>query len=89
MSCKGGKRSDAFNHKCQPDAISESRFEHLYQHMRWQPVFATRVVRRAEQCGLIRNQAGVLLLTERGQQMARQSLLATTGADMTFVEGKR
>ncbi len=57
--------------------------------MRWQPVFATCVVRRAEQRGLIRNQAGGLLLTERGRQMARQSLLATTGTDLTFVEGNR
>ncbi len=45
--------------------------------------------RRAEQRGLIRNQAGGLLLTERGRQMARQSLLATTSADLTFVEGNR
>ncbi len=57
--------------------------------MRWQPVFATCVGRRAEQRGLIRNQAGGLLLTERGRQMARQSLLATTSADLTFVEENR
>lgn len=60
------------NHEATPQASEESRVEHLTRHMHWPPTFATRVVRRAEQGGLLRRQGDTLILTERGRQMARQ-----------------
>jgi manganese/zinc/iron transport system permease protein len=60
------------NHEDTPEAAAESRVEHLTRHLRWAPAFAARVVRRAEQSGLLQRQGDMLLLTERGRQVARQ-----------------
>jgi manganese/zinc/iron transport system permease protein len=60
------------NHEATPEAATESRVEHLTRHLRWAPAFAARVVRRAEQSGLLQRQGDMLLLTEQGRQVARQ-----------------
>jgi manganese/zinc/iron transport system permease protein len=66
-----------FNHEGLPNASEESRVEHLDQHMRWEPSFATRVVQRATRRGLIEESGGTLALTERGRARAREAIVAT------------
>ncbi len=60
------------HHEGTPEAASEARAEHLNRHMHWAPAFATQVVRRAEQRGLIQRQGELLFLTDAGRQMAQQ-----------------
>jgi manganese/zinc/iron transport system permease protein len=62
------------NHEATTEAVHESRIEHLTRHMHWAPGFAARVVRQAEQRGLISRQGDTLILTEQGRQVARQGV---------------
>ena len=55
------------NHEGTPDAVQESYTATLHQHLQWQPGFTTRVVRRAEQQGLIQRQGERVVLTEIGR----------------------
>jgi manganese/zinc/iron transport system permease protein len=64
------------NHEGRPEAAEESRIEHLDEHLRWQPEFATRVVRRAERRGLVVLHEGTLTLTEQGRQVAREAIVS-------------
>ena len=48
-----------FNHEGTLEAAHESRVDHLREHMRWDLTFARRVVRYAEQRGLLRDEGGV------------------------------
>jgi manganese/zinc/iron transport system permease protein len=63
------------NHEGRPDAAAESRIDHLRDHIRWAPDFAARVVRYAEQTGVIRQQAGQLWLTDTGRALAQATML--------------
>lgn len=65
-----------FNHEGLPEADRESRIEHLHEHLRWESSFSARVVRMAEDQGLILRQEGRLLLTPHGHQVARAALMA-------------
>ena len=62
------------NHEDSPEAQQERRIEHLDEHLRWTPSFAERVVRYAEKQGTIQSDAGDLMLTEHGRQVARDGL---------------
>jgi manganese/zinc/iron transport system permease protein len=66
-----------FNHEGLPNATEESRVEHLDEHLRWAPDFAGRVVRLAERHGLIRDQGGLLSLTEQGRTRAKEAIVTT------------
>jgi manganese/zinc/iron transport system permease protein len=63
------------NHERSPEAAEENREAHLHEHLRWEPGFASRVVRRAETAGLLVVRAGGerLLLTPRGRDTAREA----------------
>lgn len=63
------------HHEHTPAAAVESRVEHLTLHMRWSPTFATQVIRRARNQGLIAQQANSLTLTDQGRQVAMESLV--------------
>jgi manganese/zinc/iron transport system permease protein len=63
-----------FNHEGRPEAVDESRVEHLDEHLRWRPEFAREVVGRAVRRGLVREDGGALALTERGRGVARSAL---------------
>ena len=65
-----------FNHEGTLEAAHESRVEHMREHMRWDMTFARRVVRYAEQRGLLRNDSGLLSLTDAGRQLAQQTIVA-------------
>ena len=62
------------NHEGSPEAQQERRIEHLDEHLRWTTSFAERVVRYAERQGTIQSDAGDLMLTEHGRQVARDGL---------------
>ncbi len=63
------------HHEGKPEAPQESQVEHAQKHMRWEPRFANRVIRRAEQHGLLYREEERLVLTENGRQLARQAML--------------
>jgi manganese/zinc/iron transport system permease protein len=62
-------------HEGRPEAQSESRADHLVEHLRWLPDHAERVIRYAERKGTVRRQSGQLFLTDTGRIMARQALV--------------
>jgi manganese/zinc/iron transport system permease protein len=62
------------NHEGRPEAATESRVEHLDEHLRWDPGFADEVVARAERRGIVVRDDGRLALTERGRAVARRAL---------------
>ena len=64
------------NHEGRPEAAAESRFEHLYGHLRWSPRFAARIVRTAERRGLVREHEGMLELTGAGRALATDAVAA-------------
>ncbi|MBD0329321.1 MAG: metal ABC transporter permease [Thermoleophilia bacterium] len=61
-------------HEGTPEALAESRVDHLDEHLRWERSFARRVVRRAERRGYVVTTDGRLLLTDRGRALARTAL---------------
>ena len=56
-------------------AQEESRVDHLWEHLRWQPDFAERVIRYAERKGVVRRRSGHLFLTDEGRSLAQQALV--------------
>ena len=63
------------NHEGLPEAEQESRVEHLREHMRWEPAFASRVLQRSLSQGWVTRQGNNLYLTEHGRQCAQQAFL--------------
>jgi manganese/zinc/iron transport system permease protein len=64
------------NHEGLPEAEEEYRVAHLQEHMRWEPDFATRVLRQAERRGIVFSHGGYLALTDLGRQVARQAIVS-------------
>jgi manganese/zinc/iron transport system permease protein len=62
-------------HENQPEAPEESEIEHLNRHLRWDPDFATKVVRQARRRGLVVQQDGHLALTDRGRAAADELMV--------------
>jgi manganese/zinc/iron transport system permease protein len=63
------------HHEGGPEAAEESRVAHLQEHLGWTAPFATQVVRRAVQDGLVRRDDGHLILTDEGRARAREALV--------------
>ncbi len=64
-----------FNHEHSPEAETESRVEHLGEHLRWSQNFAHETVSRATRRGLVTHEtAGTLALTNEGRALARQTV---------------
>jgi manganese/zinc/iron transport system permease protein len=63
------------NHENTAEAETESRVEHLRVHMRWQPAFASEVVRRARQHAWIREEGHRLWLTDAGRRLAQEAVI--------------
>ncbi len=62
------------NHEGSAQELEECRFDHLHEHLRWQPRFAGQVVDRAVREGLVRRQDGErLALTDRGRVRASEA----------------
>jgi manganese/zinc/iron transport system permease protein len=62
------------NHEGRPEAVEESRIDHLDRHLRWEPEFARRIVRLAERRGLVRAEGRLLELTQAGRELAADAL---------------
>jgi manganese/zinc/iron transport system permease protein len=65
-------------HEGRPEAAEENHAARLHEHLRWEPGFTAQVVSRAERRGLVTREAHMLMLTERGRQLARLRLAADT-----------
>ncbi len=64
-----------FNHEGLPEAESESEIAHLYEHLRWEPAFATQVVKHALHNQYVSQRETLLILTEQGRVIAQQALV--------------
>lgn len=62
------------HHEATPQAAVECEASHLSEHLRWEPAFVARVVRRAEQQGVVINRGDTLALTDRGRRLAMRTL---------------
>ncbi|PKO11703.1 MAG: zinc ABC transporter permease [Chloroflexi bacterium HGW-Chloroflexi-10] len=65
-----------FNHENTSEALQESRFEHLREHLRWTNAFSAVVVKRAVDSRLIVVQNNSLTLTDSGRDRAQSALAA-------------
>lgn len=63
------------NHEGTEREADECRVDHLWEHLRWQPEFAERVIRYAEDHGVVRRQRGILNLTEEGRSIAENAMI--------------
>ncbi|MFO7624265.1 MAG: metal ABC transporter permease [Anaerolineales bacterium] len=64
-----------FHHEGQPEAEQENSLVHLHEHLRWEPAFASTLVQRAEQRGLLLNVKGNLVLSEKGRALAQEVMM--------------
>jgi manganese/zinc/iron transport system permease protein len=60
------------HHTATHEAEKENQVTRLDEHLKWSPQFAMEIVRLAERNGLIRQQSGLLTLTESGLKRAQQ-----------------
>lgn len=52
----------------------ENHLDHLGEHLRWSPAWASKILRRAQESGLVRVERERIMLTTRGRQVAQESL---------------
>jgi manganese/zinc/iron transport system permease protein len=64
------------HHTATDEAEQENQVTRLDEHLKWSPQFAQEVVRLAERNGLIRQQDGLLTLTESGLKRSQQEFSA-------------
>jgi manganese/zinc/iron transport system permease protein len=62
------------NHEGRPEALEESHVEHLGGHLRWDEARVARIVETAQRRGLVVERNGVLALTDRGRNLAREAI---------------
>lgn len=60
------------HHTATHEAEQENQVTRLDEHLKWSPEFAMEIVRIAERNGLIREQSGLLTLTEHGLKRSQQ-----------------
>ena len=64
------------HHTATDEAEQENQVTRLDEHLKWSPQFAMEIVRLAERNGLIRQQNGLLTLTETGLKRSQQEFSA-------------
>jgi manganese/zinc/iron transport system permease protein len=64
------------HHTATHEAEQENQVTRLDEHLKWSPPFAMEIVRIAERNGLIRQQNGLLTLTENGVKRSQQEFSA-------------
>ena len=62
------------NHEGRPEAAAESRLAHIGDTLRWEPDFASRIVRAASREGFVTRTNGSLALTDRGRSLAAEAI---------------
>jgi manganese/zinc/iron transport system permease protein len=65
------------HHEDTPEERLECRPAHLQEHLRWNPDIAETAIRFALRDGLVEPHAEILRLTDRGREMARQTMVAS------------
>jgi manganese/zinc/iron transport system permease protein len=60
------------HHTATQEAEQENQVTRLDEHLKWSPQFAMEVVGRAEREGFIRQENGLLTLTENGLKRSQQ-----------------
>jgi len=63
------------HHEGTADSETASRVDHLWEHLRWQPEFAEKVIRYGERKGTLRRHSGRLRLTDAGRTLAQQAMI--------------
>ena len=63
------------NHEATPVAAAECTVEHLQDHFRWQPNFADKVVVKAKQRELVKQENDHLVLLDNGRSLAKEALV--------------
>ncbi len=64
-----------YNHEDLPGEQRENHVGHLHEHQRWERAFAARIVDAAERKGTLSRDGDLLMLTERGREIARQAMV--------------
>ena len=64
-----------FNHEGLPEAQAESEIAHLHEHLKWEPSFASRVVKFALNNRYVLQESAQLTLTDRGRAIAQKALV--------------
>jgi manganese/zinc/iron transport system permease protein len=64
------------HHTATQEAEQENRVTRLNEHLKWSPKFATEIIGIAERNGLVRQQNGLLTLTESGLRRSQQEFTA-------------
>ena len=64
-----------WNHEGLPEAAEESAIANLHEHLRWNPTFASQVVRYALNNRCVLQEEAQLVLTEHGRTIAQQALV--------------
>jgi manganese/zinc/iron transport system permease protein len=64
------------HHTATDEVEQENQVTRLDEHLKWSPQFAQEVVRLAERDGLIRQQNGLLTLTQSGLKRSQQEFSA-------------
>ncbi|MDX1439709.1 MAG: metal ABC transporter permease [Rubricoccaceae bacterium] len=63
------------HHENTPEAERECRIDHLQEHLRWEPSFASQAVKFAERTGTIHRRKQHLRLTKEGRVAARKAMV--------------
>jgi manganese/zinc/iron transport system permease protein len=64
------------HHTATEETEQENRVRRLNEHLKWSPQFATQIIGLAERNGLVRQQNGLLTLTESGLRRSQQEFTA-------------
>lgn len=67
-----------YTHEDLPEAVSECRIDHLTEHLSWPAHTAEKVVEEAVESKFAARDNGLLLLTDRGREVAREAIVNWT-----------
>lgn len=63
------------HHENTPEADRECRIDHLQEHLKWEPAFASQAIRYSERTGTIIKQKERLALTQTGREAAQKAMV--------------
>jgi len=66
-----------YQHENLPEAVTENKTEHMNKHMRWKPDFTNTVIHRSEQHKFIQKAGELLILTDKGRDLAKQAIVVS------------
>lgn len=63
------------NHEGLPEAERECHRNHLYDHLHWEEDFIKKILKNGERKMWLRSEGDLLYLTEKGREMAQESMI--------------